>query len=499
MGARLLHCKLHSKEVAAWRCTECDRALCPDCAAPDVLGKLKIARCVHCNGLGEPIRYVPEIVPFQRMIGPYLRVLKTPDALMQFAALSIVLGLASLAFGLGTLISGGLVTAYYLLVVNHAAEGLNGLPDAGSEENAGIVNGVMKTLVASWWLWFPFLFWLGHQGTMLDAMDGELFPFKNPISLILLILTVWLAPATIMCAATGGSLVEIVNPLNSLRIVASSPGGYLLSAGIWSLTVVADRLLAIPLAAIYDALPIIVIVPAITGFIGLFIPVFSALMLGRLMYQHGVALGIYTHEDLIREQVPDAEPRAALDVAKRHRPDEDPLPVDLELVEHNAHTAEPSPPVFAAYDPVGPIDADLPVDEDVAIELSDAPPQTLEEVLEAGDDEASLRRFREMRDSVGVEFIPAHVNIELARVMERQRDIKGAAKAWQRAARDLSGPHAPDAVYGLALLMIDRLRKPEQGSTLLKTLIQKFPDHPTAAEAATRLAGLETAPTSAGE
>lgn len=467
-------CAEHPEVVAAWRCDECETALCLDCGAPDALGKLRIVRCMHCRGLAEPIRYAPDIVPFEEMLLPFGKVLITSDSLVQLAAIAFILAILSLGFFIGDAVGFLFVTTYYLMVVKHASLGGKDLP---MWEGGQVTRTVFGFMVASAWIWAPVCGYAGLVGNYL----------RDPLAISLGVLGAFLIPAAIMAAATRDSMVELVDPRTSIAIIRSSPSDYTLAASVWLGTVMLDRAVEVGLDQAYDAFPIPFLVPLVLRFVGLFIPVFSALLLGRLMYQHAIVLGLYRPEDLVREQVPNATAKGMLEPVPQPL-EEEPLPMDLDLaVDVSAPIAEPPPPPPFEEDRGwgggSDIGQDLPTDDGIAIELADLPGETLAGAIEAGADARVLGCYEDMEQHGGLEYVPADQLIAVAGAYERARKAARAAKAWQRAVQcDSSGPFAPDAILGLALLL-QRLDRDEEARGLFKRILTGFPGHAAAVTA----------------
>ena len=60
----MTRCFKHAQARAAWRCTACQRNLCPYCAAGiESQGEI-VVRCVSCRGLAERIMTRRAITPF---------------------------------------------------------------------------------------------------------------------------------------------------------------------------------------------------------------------------------------------------------------------------------------------------------------------------------------------------------------------------------------------------------------------------------------------------
>ena len=482
-------CYEHKPVVAAWRCTECDRALCVNCAAPDALGKFRIVRCVHCRGLGEKLTYVPEIVPWPLMIRPIVRSILSLDGILQALALAIFMGFFSLAFIVGEVLTFLMITAYYFMVVAHAAEGEITLPNP-AVSGMRVVPNLFRFLTTSWWLWAPFgLIWAN------SGSEGSLLLLFVPV-------VVFFLPATIIIASTGANLVYMVNPMSPIRLVLASPADYAVATLVWTGCVALARGVDFALELTLGRISIPFLMPMLEGMISLFVPVLSAMLLGRIFFQHGEALGVFSAEDRRTEQVPGAVPQADFDAEVLREQAEEPLDIGLDLSSDSYEDV--SPPFEPAVgggamddedgievdwgDPV----ADLPDDPlqryGGGIELVEVRPPTLQEALQKADFESAMAIYGSLDLTGMLEHLPAQNHIEVARIFESEGLIAEAARAWQRGAEcDLNSPVAAAAIYGLAALMADKLSKPIPAQALFAQLVQRFPDHELADDARQRL------------
>ncbi len=231
--------------------------------------------------------------------------------------------------------------------------------------------------------------------------------------------------------------------------------------------------------------------PGILGFFGLFVPVLSAMVVGRFVWQNGETLGIFRPEDRIREQIPGAVPQREL--VKPDQPDE--LPTDLELAGQ-----DPLPEIVEIELSDTPIDYSeasegLPMDQDQAIDFEDGidlaeeDTLTLSDAIARGDAEKVRALYRQVDHAGNVRLLRAEDLIGVAHALETLGDLSESASAWRNAVEvDENGPHAPEAVYGLARLM-DKLGQKAPAKALLNELLQRYPTSPQAEDLRTRLAG----------
>lgn len=481
-------CTEHARTLAAWRCLECRRALCEECGAA---GRVKLIHCAYCDGVSVPMTWYADPEPFWRALPRFMRyMLTTRDGLIQLVALAFALLVLRIGLFIGMLVGIFLFTSYYLLIVRAAADGETELPPPSLEVLGGIGGALLRLLVASAWLWAPVALYLNYREGLVDLLMGSGRPLGDAVGILIALLVAALMPACVVIAAIGDSLIPMVDPRTALRLVRSVPRDYAQAAGFWVAMWGADRLLAWVLELTLGQLPIPVLPTFVIITAGLVPAFMSAYALGRIAYQNGPRLGLYPVEELEKLQVPDAKPRAPRH--KRRDERDDILPMDMGLVAATASLGPAPtapPPSFEGI----PLADELPADE--AIRLVPDERQlhsrgTLGELLEAGDNRAALTAYRQFRQyGVGDLDLTASQELALAGALEEAADLAGAAQALQRAAeRDLTGPHAPQAIFSLAILLIERLGNNAAGEALLHQITENYADHVLAAEARTRLA-----------
>src|SRR3954471_18214007 len=104
----MLACVQH-RAAAGWRCTRCEKVLCPACAAPSS----GLVVCTHCGALAGTIRERRAVLhPFRAEV---LSALKWPlqrEGVLCCAAATVILWALGAMGGLGGLIADGIVLAY---------------------------------------------------------------------------------------------------------------------------------------------------------------------------------------------------------------------------------------------------------------------------------------------------------------------------------------------------------------------------------------------------
>ena len=72
----MITCSRHAGERAAWRCENCQRTLCPDCAARSGLANTTAVLCVHCGGLAQTLMVPRPRRPYWQMFPTFLKAIR---------------------------------------------------------------------------------------------------------------------------------------------------------------------------------------------------------------------------------------------------------------------------------------------------------------------------------------------------------------------------------------------------------------------------------------
>lgn len=468
-------CSRHGQVLAAWTCSQCDKALCEDCAAPDWLGKAKIARCSHCGGLCDLIVGRKRIQPLLKALSVLFKELKTHESLIQLLALSVIMLLCWFALLLKGLLQGVFLISYMLVVVKSASEGQFRLPEPSADQVGGTFSALMKLLVASWMVWTPLLavyaFW-GDSG----------FAFT-----LALLAAMLLFPGAVLVTALGYSLVALANPLALSRVLRSLGIRYWEAAGVFSLAIFGLFTVGVYLEPLLSVQPVpfvgdIVLIVLAHGVQAGFLTV-GAFAVGWCAYEAGDKLSLWTEEDLIVAQVPDATPRARAVRRLEDRIDDE-REVDIELSTGDALASTLVTP-SVALEVGASVDTyeieELPEDQgNIEIAVSRKGPETLEEALEAGDARRTVEMYDSIRRASGVApaLTPAR-SLQLADCLVAEGRYKVAATEYRRIAKTYAEDTvAPHAISRLAELLSMRLNRPDMAATLLDLLAQKYPGFP---------------------
>src|SRR3954463_1808981 len=113
----MLACLQH-RAAAGWRCTQCQRPLCPACAAPSS----GLVVCTYCGGLAGGLRQgTAGLGPFRSEIATAVPWAFQRAGVLSCAAAAVVVWLLGALGGLAGLIADGVILAYLFPIVRHTA------------------------------------------------------------------------------------------------------------------------------------------------------------------------------------------------------------------------------------------------------------------------------------------------------------------------------------------------------------------------------------------
>lgn len=433
-GETYTRCSSHPQERAAWRCTACARALCPDCAGSKIIQPLASTRnaeviiCLACNNLSLPIMKPRELTPWWIAVVPFTRHLFTGAGLTQLLAVSILISF----FTLFRPILGFLVMVSYVFqVIRSASNGSEKLPEPADFEGwSDLILPVFRLGAALSLIWAPALFYIVYGIGLRELWDDPTL-INDPMLYAILAFGSLYVPAAIIAAAVAQSVLAVINPLITIRMIARIPGQYALTFLVSVVLLFAHAVTSAGFELVFSYIPLVGFLFA--GFCQMFIPVIGGFILGRLIFQNADHFGVFgLHEREVPEW-PGARPSGS---------------------------AEGAP---------------LPVGARAPIEVPEL--DVLEESLRRGDDRRALEAFREKSAGGAYPLLEPRWELRMATILERAGDAKEAARACERAAKnDLHGPLAPRAIFTAARILVERAGEPVEGVKLYEYLIAHYPN-----------------------
>ena len=317
------NCTSHPESEAAWDCKSCGKNLCPQCAAGgDFAYNRALVRCTSCGGVAEPIMVPRRIRPYWLMLDVFLKALFFPYGFLQVTLVALILLLASMIPMVGWIVAGAIYASYYFLIIRKTAMGhvKLPLPRHFMDLFEDLLFPFLRFCLATALLWLPAFLYIKHYyaeiGFVALLMNPHLI-FNDVILLLLFCLSALYFPAAMITAAINERLIDMHNPLIILGIILRIPKQYFLTVTVWLVLTIGDFYLmkwATPFFIFNLGLRFGTITISV---ISLFIPLLTALILGRMIYQNSVALEFDSAGDLWVPSCPDAVPMAALP-AERH-------------------------------------------------------------------------------------------------------------------------------------------------------------------------------------
>jgi hypothetical protein len=407
-----------------------------------------------------------DVEPFWKMVGPFFGTMVRPEGLLQLAPIVLLLLLAELAILLAPLIQISLLISWCMMVVVHASEGGESLPRPFEGGATPFREVILRLLAAGMPIWFTVAI------VYLNFEEGVAY-------VVVGIAVIFYLPGAIIVAAIQQSLVEVVNPATTINLILRGRGEYVLVAVFWVAAVLFAVAVDWGFANTVGRLGVPIVVPFLGHAINLIVPTLAAFTLGRFIWQNGEVFGVMTFADRRQAQVVDPTPRAAF---YRATAPERELKVSLELAADGPVGTAPSPeaPQSAGSESYALEDDDLPVDFGQARPGFDPDYRptslTLSAALNGGDPTQAVRIYRDLVSFGSPLRLNSADELRLADALSNTGDHSEAATMYQRIA-ETGGPVAADAVFGLALMLIERVERPDRGVPLLQEFLQQFPNH----------------------
>jgi hypothetical protein len=229
--------------LAGWRCSRCQAALCPACAAFRKAGQGIIEVCGLCGGIAQAIVVRrAAAAPFgARSLWEAVRWPFHREGLLTTAACAVVFWLMGKAGLLAGFFAFGLVLAVLFHITTSTARGEQELRDAGDFRGffENVAGPLMRALCASVWAYAPALaFFVWRHKDLNDFTRGE-----NALALLLICLGTFLFPCGLLIAALGTPMRQILNPFLVIGTVAKLGRDYALIAGFAVLISLSESLL----------------------------------------------------------------------------------------------------------------------------------------------------------------------------------------------------------------------------------------------------------------
>lgn len=306
-------CSNHSHRPAAWQCSRCGRSLCEECAQGEQKPGLPTVVCVHCGGIAKAIRKPKAIRKYWQMFPDFLGALFGWKGLLQLLAVAVVVQVCMFLGILGVGVGWGLYAGYYFLVLRTASIGSLELPKPADFSNPvdDILLPLIRLFLAMTLPIVPpiaYLILRYKAGFLAEPMAL----LTDPILLVICLVCIAWVPGALIVAAMNESAAAQLNPLSVLSIVSRIPKEYALTVLVWIGLQVANGALSFGGTVLAETVPIPIVMPILLRFVGLFVPMLTAMILGRLIYQNSQVFGLPLTQDEMEPVQPMAIPRGRL-------------------------------------------------------------------------------------------------------------------------------------------------------------------------------------------
>src|SRR5688572_969734 len=127
MGTPRLSCNSHRAAAAGWRCTDCERLLCPACTAQKRAQTVYYPVCTTCGGAAAPLKVHRAERSYLERIKDAWRYPLSPAGLLTMVAAGLVVYLFSLAGQRGAAIGVAILWSYVFTLIRRTASGSDSL------------------------------------------------------------------------------------------------------------------------------------------------------------------------------------------------------------------------------------------------------------------------------------------------------------------------------------------------------------------------------------
>jgi hypothetical protein len=323
----MLACFQH-RAAAGWRCTRCEKVLCPACAAPSS----GLVVCTHCGALAGAIRERRAVLrPFRDEV---LSALKWPlqrEGALCCAAAAVILWALGAMGGLGGLIADGIVLAYLFQIVRHTARGEDDFPAPADFRGffEDVLGPLFRILLVSVWLFGPAMMWAFYSagGDMGRYLETDVLASRSLPVLALLALGAFLFPMALVAASLPGPIRQVLNPLIVVGYAIRLRTDYAILAGFCLLCSLLEALVNAISGPLFSRFPF----PDLwRDFVLLFVPMAMFRAIGLFVRTFGDLLGYGMASDYLDPVLGGAAPRGKPpEVRPAARPADPPEAIDL--------------------------------------------------------------------------------------------------------------------------------------------------------------------------
>jgi hypothetical protein len=284
----MLACLQH-RAAAGWRCTRCEKVLCPACAATSS----GLVVCTHCGALAAVLRERRAVLrPFRDEILPALKWPLQREGVLCCAAAAVVLWALGALSGLGGLIADGIVLAYLFQIVRHTARGGDDFPAPADFRGffEDVLGPLFRILLVTVWLFGPAMMWAFYYagGDMGRYLGSNVLASRSLPVLALLGIGAFLFPMALVAASLPGPIQQVLNPLVVIGYAIRLRSDYAILAAFCFLCSLAEALLNAISGPLFSRFPF----PQLwRNFVLLFVPMAMFRVIGLFVRTFGDQIG----------------------------------------------------------------------------------------------------------------------------------------------------------------------------------------------------------------
>jgi hypothetical protein len=315
---RTIYCTRHPGEPAAFLCKKCRYALCPKCAMGTVIQFTSMVRCTSCGGEAKLLLVAGAFMPYWKKAPSFFKALVSPRGLGRLFGLSLLLaGIAYIPVA-GLALAWALFGMYYFMVVRDSARGRVSLPLPRDTMDfldflADLFFSCMRLLLSTCFLVGIGVAYLSARGKMLDVWLEPGLLWKDPVIVVLGVLMVLYLPGVLVISTISESMIGPLNPVYTIRRMVPVYRQYLLTVLVWVTLLALDHLLLTGFGAAVARDSIFLLTRFLHVLLGIVLPLASAWVLGRFVFQNGEAFGVVPAGEFLVAADPGGEPRGTLD------------------------------------------------------------------------------------------------------------------------------------------------------------------------------------------
>jgi hypothetical protein len=302
--------------------------------------------------------------------------------------------------------------------------------DVAAEEELGEADGVSDTLQA------------GEDAEASETAPADVTPetqgllqkVRLPVVGLLILLGILWAPAALMLASSGGSLLQMLNPLRPVGFILRIPRDYAVAVGAMVVLAVVGLLLRL-FGQLVSAVPIPILPTLAATILSVYTPLVAGRVLGLLLFVRGAEVGYLPEDEAYEPALPGVEPRG---------------------VDRSTHKAPATDAVTA-----------------------------LRQALQGGAPQDVVQLYR---THAALMPLPPDVHLEVGRVAAGLGDFPLAVHALKASAgADPQSPSAPRAFVLLARVVGERMGDVAGAQRIYAHVVKHYPDSEAARFARQRL------------